>query len=76
MKLTITEISIHKEGESPFFGDIVTYVKLEDEGAGAFINIAQHNGTKMDEIRLDFNEIEHILKAIELLKESAGDQDK
>jgi len=68
MKLTVTEIAVHKEDESPIFGDIVTHVKLDDEGAGTFIKITQHNGTKMDEIRLDFNEIEYILKAIEMLK--------
>jgi hypothetical protein len=71
MKLTVTEIAVHKEGESPIFGDIVTHVKLDDEGAGPFIKIVQHNDTKMDEIRLDFNEVEYILKAIEMLK--AGD---
>jgi hypothetical protein len=68
MKLTVTEIAVHKEGESPIFGDIVTHVKIDDEGAGAFIKIVQHNDTKMDEIRLDFNEIEYILKAIETLR--------
>lgn len=73
MKLTVTEIAVHKEGESPIFGDIVTHVKLDDEGGGTFIKIVQHNDTKMDEIRLDFNEIEYILKAIEMLK--AGNTD-
>lgn len=68
MKLTVTEIAVHKEGESPIFGDIVTHVKLDDEGAGAFIKIVQHNDTQMNEIRLDFNEIEYILKAIETLR--------
>jgi hypothetical protein len=54
----------------------VTYVctsSLDDEGAGPFIKIVQHNDTKMDEIRLDFKEIEHIFKAIEMLK--AGDHE-
>ena len=71
MKLTVTEIAVHKEDESPIFGDIVTHVKLDDEGGGTFIKITQHNDTKMAEIRLDFNEIEYILKAIEMLKEGA-----
>ena len=68
MKLTVTEIAVHKEDESPIFGDIVTHVKLDDEGGGTFIKITQHNHIKMDEIRFNFNEIEHILKAIEMLK--------
>lgn len=73
MKLTVTEIAVHKEDESPIFGDIVTHVKLDDEGAGTFIKIVQHNDTQMNEIRLDFNEIEYILKAIDMLK--AGNTD-
>ena len=68
MKLTVTEIAVHKEDESPIFGEIVTHVKLDDEGAGTFIKITQHNDIQVNEIRLDFNEIEHILKAIEMLK--------
>ena len=73
MKLTVTEIAVHKEGESPIFGEIVTYVKLYDEGGGSFIKIVQHNDTQMNEIRLDFNEIEYIMKAIEILKEGSAD---
>jgi hypothetical protein len=73
MKLTVTEIAVHKETENPIFGDIVTHVKLDDEGAGTFIKIVQHNGNDVDTIRLDFNEIEYIIKAIEMLK--AGDTD-
>jgi hypothetical protein len=68
MKLTVTEVAVHKQDESPIFGDIVTHVKLDDEGAGMFIRIIQHYDTDMNEIRLDFIEIEHILKAIEMLK--------
>jgi hypothetical protein len=70
MKLTVTEIAVHKEDESPIFGDIVTHVKLDDEGAGLFVKITQSSDTQMNEIRLDFNEIEYILKAIEMLKAS------
>ena len=73
MKLTITEIAVHKEDESPIFGDIVTHVKLDDEGAGTFIKLIQHNDTQMNEIRLDFNEIKYILKATEMLKEGNND---
>jgi hypothetical protein len=73
MKLTVTEIAVHKEDESPIFGDIVTHIKLDDEGAGTFIKITQSSDTQLNEIRLDFNEIEYIIKAIEMLK--AGNYD-
>ena len=72
MKLTVTEIAVHKDDESPIFGDILTHVKLDDEGGGTFIKIMQSTDTQMNEIRLDFNEVEYIVKAIEMLK---GDED-
>ena len=68
MKLTVTEIAVHKEDDSPILGEIVTYIKLDDEGAGTFVKITQHNGNDVDTIRFDFNEVEHIFKAIEMLK--------
>lgn len=68
MKLTMTEITVHKETESPIFGEIVTHVKLDDEGGGPFIKLIQHHDHAVSEIRLDFNEIEYILKAIEMIK--------
>ena len=70
MKLTVTEIAVHKENESPVVGDLVTYVKLMDDGGGEFIKLVQYTETDVDEIRLDFNEIEHVLKAIEMIKEA------
>lgn len=76
MKLTVTEIVLHKEEESPIFGEIVTNVKLDDDGAGLFIKITQYSGNDVGTICIDFNEVEHIVKAIDMLKESAGDQIK
>ena len=73
MKLTVTEIAIHKEGDSPIFGDMVTHVKLDDEGGGTFIVITQEYISQMNEIRLDFSEIEYIIKAFDMLKDAANE---
>jgi hypothetical protein len=73
MKLTVTEIAVHKETENPIFGELVTHVKLDDEAGGMFIKLVQSTDAGYNEIRLDFNEIEYILKAIEMLK--VGDTD-
>lgn len=70
MKLTVTEIAVHKENESPVIGDLVTYVKLIDDGGGEFIKLVQYTETDVHEIRLDFGEIEYIMKAIEMIKEA------
>lgn len=68
MKLTVTEIAVHRESDNPIFGELVTRVKLDDEAAGPFIRLIQNTDAGTNEIRLDFNEIEHIMKAIEMLK--------
>lgn len=68
MKLTVTEIAVHRKSDNPIFGELVTYVKLGDEAAGSFIRLIQNTDAGTNEIRLDFNEIEHIMKAIEMLK--------
>jgi len=69
MKLTVTEIAVHKETESPIFGELTTHVKLEDEGGGAFVKICQSRDTGYNEIRIDFDEVEYLFQAIEKLKE-------
>lgn len=68
MKLTVTEISVHSEKENPIFGNLTTHVKLDDEGAGIFIKLVQHTDDGVNEIKLDFNEIPHIIKAINILQ--------
>lgn len=74
MKLTITEISVHRETESPVFGEIVTRVKLDDEGGGTFVKLIQHNDSGENEISLDFNEIPYIMNAIDMLKKGGEDE--
>jgi hypothetical protein len=69
MKLTVTEIAIHPEDEDPVLGERATYVKLADEGAGTFIKIIQHTDLETNAIRLDFDEVDDIFKAIKMLKD-------
>jgi hypothetical protein len=63
MKLTITEVAVHREDQSPIFGELTTIVKLMDEGGGPFVTIGQDEHI----IRLDFNEVEWVGKAIMML---------
>lgn len=73
MKLTTTEVSIHREGESPLFGELTTKVNLGDEGAGLFICISQDTDDGVSIIRMDFNEVEYLIKAIIMLKAGVGE---
>lgn len=73
MKLTVTEIAIHRETENPVFGKDVIYVRLVDEGAGPFLNIYQETESgAYNEIRIDFTEFETLIEAVNKLKESAN----
>jgi hypothetical protein len=68
MKLTVTEITVHREDESPVFGELVTHVKLDDEGGGAFVKLIQFNNIQMNEVRFGFNEFEYLVQAVNALK--------
>ena len=41
MKLTVTEITMHPEGQSPVFSELATKIGIQDEGAGPFVTITQ-----------------------------------
>ncbi len=74
MKMTITEIAVHPEDESPVFGRLTTKIRLDDEGGGAFVKLVQEDDAgKLNEVRFDFNELEVIVDAIKLLEAGVGD---
>lgn len=74
MKMTITEVSVHPEDENPVFGRDTTRVRLDDEGGGAFVKLIQENEIgDMNVVRLDFKELETIVKAIRLLEAEVAD---
>ena len=68
MKLTITEISIHRKKDSPIFGELNTKVKLADEGGGMFVKISQDSDDGYSAVRLGFDELEYLNKAILILQ--------
>jgi hypothetical protein len=74
MKMTITEVAVHPEDESPVFGRLATKVRIDDEGGGAFVKLVQEDDSgKLNEVRFDFNELEAIVEAIKLLEAGVGD---
>lgn len=74
MKMTITEIAIHAKDESPIFGQMVTKLRIDDEGGGAFVKLVQEDETgQIQEVRFDFSELEAIIEAIKLLEAGVGD---
>jgi hypothetical protein len=61
-KSAITGICIYRKDN---FRTLQTEVKLVDEGGGEFISIMDDQG---QEVRLDFEEFEEVVKAVALLK--------
>jgi hypothetical protein len=61
-KSAITGICIYRKDN---FRTLQTEVKLLDEGGGEFISIMDDQG---QEVRLDFEEFEEVIKAVALLK--------
>lgn len=68
MKLTITEVTIHPEDQSPVFSELATKIRLEDDGVGQFISITQDTDSGVATIRLDFEEFDCLLLAVNMLK--------
>jgi hypothetical protein len=60
-KTTITTVSIHPENVNPVYGEGVTHLCIQDEGAGPFITLTQVGEDKFDcSIRIDMEELELI----------------
>lgn len=68
MKMTITEISVHPKDHCPILGELVTKITLDDEGGGPFVRVTQYINEDCNSIRLDFNEVDYLVKAINALK--------
>ena len=62
-KSTITGVCVHRIDAS--HRTLQTEVKLEDEGGGEFITLTDTDGSQ---IRLDFEEFDEVVKAVNLLK--------
>ena len=75
MKITIIEVAVHPEDESPVFGRLTTKIRLDDEGSGAFVKLVQDDDAgKLNEVRFDFKELEPIIEAIKLLEAGVSDE--
>lgn len=62
-EILINSVIVKPKGE-PIFSERATYISIEDEAAGPFIIIKQHNDlAEKGEIRIDVDEWQHIRKA-------------
>jgi len=67
LKKTMVAIAIHRDDESPIYGENTTVVSLDDEGTGQFVTIRQTAQLHSAEIRLDPGEVPIVLDAAQKL---------
>jgi len=64
--ITATRLAIHKEGNNVIFGDNINVI-LMDESAGYYFNINDELGGS---VSIDFDQVDELFKAINILKKS------
>lgn len=75
-KITPIALSVHLDSENAIYGEGATHVRLQDDAGGGFVELEQsYDGCKPGLIKLDFEEIEWIAKAISMLKEGANESE-
>ena len=65
---TVIKISIHTKDESPIFGENATHVSVEDDGGGAYLQIAQCNDSTEDGV-VTFNDLAHFDAVYQAVRE-------
>jgi hypothetical protein len=69
---TITQVTIHRQGDNPLSTPEATVVSLDDMGGGYFISIKQHAQGDEGCVVLDPDELPKLLEAAQLLLQSAS----
>jgi hypothetical protein len=67
-KTTILQVCIHREEVNPIFGEGNTYVSVDDEAAGPFLIIEQHDDDiEPGKVRMDYEEFLAVAEAAKML---------
>lgn len=73
--ITKLAISNGKDSWNLCFGECTTYVELQDEGGGLFLEIIQEpndfNANAKQTVRIDFSDIDALYSAMKILKTEA-----
>jgi hypothetical protein len=70
-KTTVVAIAVHRDNESPIYGEGTTTVRLDDEGSGPFLVLSQGTDEGTQTLRMDQSEIRIVMEAAERLIEKA-----
>ena len=72
-RLTITQVTLHRSGDNPVFGDSAMRFNLDDDGGGMFVRVT--GCTDDDPVKFDFDELPMIQKAFEILRKADESND-
>lgn len=64
--ISIKTLTVHSEKDNIVFGENNINVSLDDEAAGYYITIQNNNSDNV--VRLDFDEVDEVFKAIKQLQ--------
>ena len=64
---TITQVTIHRQGDNPLTTPGTTVVSLDDMGGGHFISVTQHSSGAEGSVLLDPDEIPKLQEAAQIL---------
>jgi len=71
--MSVTEMIVHRDGESPLYDETAVKIRLEDEGAGAFFALSHLGGSsEPGQIRVQLEELELIVKAAKKMLAQPG----
>ena len=78
LRTTVTRIRIHRDGESPVYGEAGINIELDDEGGGAYLRLSQED-TRIEEgyasIAITGDELKMVYREGMKMLEAANDAD-
>lgn len=75
---TITEMTVHRQGDDPLFAESSTRIRVESEGGGPFLVLEQDDMASskgVARLRIDPEELEVIARQAQLLLAQAAFQE-
>lgn len=69
---TITQVTIHRQGDNPLTTSEATVISLDDMGGGHFISVAQHSSGSEGSVLLDPDELPKLQEAAQILLQQSS----
>jgi len=75
--ITPIVVSVHRKNDNPIFGESTIHVRIEDGGNGPYLILSQClDGMAEGEVKLNIDELQHILVAASQLMNNYPKEEK